>query len=340
MKKSEFYFDLPEELIAQDPVSPRDSSKLMVLNRKNKTIEHHFFYELPGILPKDSVLVINNTKVYAARLYVSIDKSAGELLVLKQVSENIWRCMVKPGKKFIVDKIFSVDGRKESIKAHVIKINEDGTRNIKFDISNDLLKWMENNGYPPFPPYIKDTHASFEDYQTMYAKTTGSIAAPTAGLHFTDRVFNELDKKNIDIIPLTLHVGRGTFLPVKSEEIEDHIMHSEWYEISEESANKLNEAKKENKKIIAVGTTSVRTLESNFKDNKFHPEITETNIFIYPGYTYKAVDGIITNFHLPESTLIMLISAFAEKEFIFNAYHEAIKNKYRFYSFGDSMVIL
>lgn len=340
MKKSEFYFDLPEDLIAQNPVSPRDTSKLMVLNRENKTIEHRFFYELSELLPANSVLVINNTKVYAARLYVTIDDKKGELLVLKQRSENIWKCMVKPGKKFKIGKTFTVEGKKENINATIQKINEDGTRDIKFNLQLSLLDWVKDNGYPPFPPYIKNTKASFEDYQTTYAKNTGSIAAPTAGLHFTERVFDKLKEKNIEIIPLTLHVGRGTFLPVKTDNIEDHKMHSEWYEIGKESAEKLNAAKKENKKIITVGTTSVRTLESNFKNGSFHPEITETDIFIYPGYTYKAVDGIITNFHLPESTLIMLISAFAEKEFIFDAYRQAIKSKYRFYSFGDSMMII
>jgi len=340
IKKSDFYFDLPENLIAQNPVSPRDTSKLMVLNKENKTIAHHFFYELPKLLPQDCVLVVNNTKVYPARLYVEIDNKEGELLVLKEKTENVWECMVKPGKKFITDKIFTVKGKKENITAVIKKINNDGTRTIKFNLNENLSDWIEENGYPPFPPYIKNTQAAFVDYQTTYAKETGSIAAPTAGLHFTENVFNELAKKNIEIIPITLHVGRGTFLPVKTDNIEDHTMHSEWYEITIQSAKMLNEAKKKNKKIIAVGTTSVRTLESNFKDKLFHAKMDETDIFIYPGYAYKAVDGIITNFHLPESTLIMLISAFAEKEFIFKAYREAIKNNYRFYSFGDAMIIL
>jgi len=340
IKKSDFYFDLPENLIAQNPVSPRDTSKLMVLNKENKTIEHHFFYELPNLLPRDCVLVVNNTKVYPARLYVEIDDKEGELLVLKEKTENVWECMVKPGKKFTIDKKFTIKGRKENATAVIKKINSDGTREIKFDLDKNLSDWIEENGYPPFPPYIKNTHAAFVDYQTTYAKETGSIAAPTAGLHFTERVFNELAEKNIQTIHLTLHVGRGTFLPVKAENIEDHTMHSEWYEITPESSKMLNEAKEKNKKIIAVGTTSVRTLESNFKDGLFHAKTDETDIFIYPGYTYKVVDGIVTNFHLPESTLIMLVSAFAEKEFVFKAYHEAIKNNYRFYSFGDAMLIL
>jgi S-adenosylmethionine:tRNA ribosyltransferase-isomerase len=340
MKKSDFSFDLPEDLIAQNPVSPRDSSKLMVLNRNNETIEHHSFFELPELLPEDCVLVVNNTKVYAARLYVEIDKKEGELLVLKQRTDNIWKCMVKPGKKFEVGKSFLVNGKKENINASVKEINEDGTREIEFDLKSSLLDWVEDNGYPPFPPYIKHTKASFGDYQTTYAKTTGSIAAPTAGLHFTSNVFDHLKEKNIDIIPLTLHVGRGTFLPVKTENIENHEMHSEWYEVSKEAAGKLNTARKEGKKIIAVGTTSVRTLESNFQDNAFHEQTTETDIFIYPGYNFRAIDGIITNFHLPESTLIMLISAFANREFVLEAYKKAISSKYRFYSFGDSMIII
>ena len=340
MKKSDFYFDLPESLIAQNPVYPRDTSKLMVLNRNNKIIKHHSFYELPSLLPEKCVLVINNTKVYAARLYLKIDDKKGELLVLKHISGNIWKCMVKPGKKFTIGKSFIIEGKKENTKAAVKKINQDGTRNIYFELKKSLIDWVEENGYPPFPPYIKHTNASFEDYQTTYAKSTGSIAAPTAGLHFTERVFDDLRKKNIDIVELTLHVGRGTFLPVKTENIEDHEMHSEWYQISRSAAKQLNLAKEEGKKIIAVGTTSVRTLESNVQNGKFYPEAKETDIFIYPGYKYKAIDGIITNFHLPESTLIMLISAFAGKEFIFKAYREAINRKYRFYSFGDSMMIL
>jgi len=340
MKRKEFHFDLPENLIAQNPVSPRDSSKLMILDKLTKTIKHHFFYELPELLPANSVLVLNDTKVYAGRLYVRINDKKGELLVLKKRSNDTWQCMVKPGKKFSVDKDFIIEGKKEELNATVQKINKDGTREIKFNLNTSLFDWVENNGYPPFPPYIKHTNASFTDYQTTYAKNTGSIAAPTAGLHFTKKIFNNLNKKNIDIISLTLHVGRGTFLPVKTENIEDHEMHSEWYTISNENAEKLNTARRNGKKIIAVGTTSVRTLESNFKNGLFHPETTQTDIFIYPGYQYKAINGIITNFHLPESTLIMLISAFAGKEFIFQAYNEAIKNKYRFYSFGDSMMIL
>jgi len=340
MKKSYFYFDLPEDLIAQNPVSPRDTSKLMVLSRAEKSIKHNYFFELSELLPKDCILVLNDTKVYAARLYVEVEGKPAEILVLKKMSENTWQCMVKPGKKFSDGTVFKIKGRREDAEAKVKKINEDGTRDIEFDVSRNLMDWFEENGYPPFPHYIKNTKASSEDYQTTYAKETGSVAAPTAGLHFTDRIFDGLAEKGIETVHVTLHVGRGTFLPVKSENIEDHTMHSEWYKITPESAEKLNKGKKNGKKIIAVGTTSVRTLESNFKNGLFHPGAEETEIFIYPGYTYKAVDGIVTNFHLPESTLIMLISAFAERDFIFKAYHEAIKNNYRFFSFGDAMLIL
>ena len=339
MKKKDFYFDLPEELIAQNPVSPRDSSRLMVLNRAEETILHNHFFDLPSLLPKDSVLVINNTKVIAARLYVVIKSKKGELLLLKEQQTNVWRCMVKPGKKFTCGTSFRVKGKKTSIAGKVGKIYPDGTRDITFDVQQKFSQWLSENGYAPYPPYIKNTKASFEDYQTTYAKQEGSVAAPTAGLHFTDSVFDALRKRNISIVPLTLHVGRGTFLPVKSDDIKDHVMHKEWYELTQESADLLNKAKQENRSIIAVGTTSVRTLESNIDHGTFIPKTEETGTFIYPGYNYKAVDGIITNFHLPESTLIMLISAFAGKEFIFKAYREAIKKKYRFYSFGDAMFI-
>ncbi|MBD3156904.1 tRNA preQ1(34) S-adenosylmethionine ribosyltransferase-isomerase QueA [Candidatus Peregrinibacteria bacterium] len=339
MKKSDFYFDLPEELIAQNPISPRDRSRLMVLDRTEKTIRHHHFFELPSLLPENSVLVINTTKVIAARLYVVIDNKEGELLLLKKKKPHVWKCMVKPGKKFTRNTSFRVKGRQTSITGCVEKIHPDGTRDINFDMKGNFSQWLSENGYAPYPPYIKDTSASFEDYQTTYAKDEGSVAAPTAGLHFTDRVFEALKKRNIDIIPITLHVGRGTFLPVKSEYIQDHVMHKEWYELSQESAALLNKAKRENRSIIAVGTTSVRTLESNINKSTFTAKTEETDIFIYPGYTYKAVDGIITNFHLPESTLIMLISAFAGRDFILNAYRDAVNKKYRFYSFGDAMLI-
>lgn len=340
MQTKDFDYNLPEELIATNPVSPRDSSKLMVLDRKTKTISHRIFNELPEILSNEYIMVFNDTKVYAARLYVEIDGKEGEILLLNRYSENIWECMVKPGKKFSIGTQFIVKGKLENINAKVLEIFEDGTRKIEFFDVKSLSIWIEDNGYPPFPPYIKNTNASFDDYQTIYSKDSGSIAAPTAGLHFTPEVFTNIDKKEIPREFVTLHVGRGTFLPVKADNIQDHKMHSEWYNLSSKTADNLNEAKSDNKKLLAVGTTSVRTLESNFKNGKFHAESEDTDIFIYPGYSFKAVDAILTNFHLPKSTLLMLISAFADREFILKAYEEAISYNYRFYSFGDSMLII
>ena len=340
MQTKDFDYNLPENLIANNPVSPRDSSKLMVLDRNEQSITHRIFNELPQILNDDYVMVFNDTKVYAARLYVEIGNNEGEILLLKRYQENVWKCMVKPGKKFIKNFEFKVKGKIETINAKVVEIFDDGTRKIEFFGINSLSIWIENNGYPPFPPYIKNSQASFDDYQTIYSKDSGSIAAPTAGLHFTDNVFKDLNDKGVGKCFVTLHVGRGTFLPVKTNIIEDHKMHSEWYSISKETAEFLNEAKDKGKKILAVGTTSVRTLESNYRDGKFHSESKETDIFIYPGYKFKAVDAILTNFHLPQSTLLMLISAFAGRDFVFKAYEEAIAQEYRFYSFGDSMLIL
>lgn len=340
MQTKDFDYHLPKELIASNPVSPRDSSKLMVINRKTKSIEHHIFNELPNLLNNDYVMVFNDTKVIAARLYVEINKREGEILLLKKFEKNIWECMVKPGKKFTNGTEFEVKGKKETINAKVLDTFQDGTRKIQFNDINSLSVWIEENGYPPFPPYIKNSNANFNDYQTIYSKDSGSIAAPTAGLHFTDNVFANLKKQGVEKTFVTLHVGRGTFLPVTTDNIKDHKMHNEWYSISKNTAEFLNNAKSNKKKILAVGTTSVRTLESNFKNKKFHSESKETDIFIYPGYKFKAVDAILTNFHLPQSTLLMLISAFADKEFILKAYKEAINKKYRFYSFGDSMLII
>lgn len=340
MFTKDFSYNLPKELIASVPVNPRDTSRLMLLNRKLKKIEHRFFNEFPDLLTSDYVMVFNKTRVFPARLKAQIDEKDAEILLLKNTEKNKWQCMVKPGKKFTENKEIQILGKKESIKAKVIFIYEDGTREIEFHVNGNFEEWVEENGNAPLPPYIKNSPAGMNEYQTVYAEETGSIAAPTAGLHFTDEVFKKLKSKNIETTFVTLHVGRGTFLPVKSEKIEDHVMHSEWYEMTSETADFLNNARNKGKKILAVGTTSVRVLESNFKNGSFHPKKTETDIFIYPGYEFQAIDALLTNFHLPESTLIMLISAFAEKEFIFKAYEEAIREKYRFYSFGDAMLIL
>lgn len=342
MFTKDFFFELPPENIANKPASPRDSSKLMVLNREASNVSHRIFNELSDILSDEYVLVLNKTRVFPARLKAIVDKKDCELLLLTHKNENKWKCMVKPGKKFKIGTIFQIDGKCEKLDAKVLEVFEDGTRLINFLVKDgvDLAQWIEDNGYPPFPPYIKNAQAEMKDYQTVYAKNTGSIAAPTAGLHFTDSVFTKLEQRKIEKHFVTLHVGRGTFLPVKTEEITDHVMHSEWYEMTTETARALNEARNAGKKILAVGTTSVRVLESNFRDGKFHAEKNDTEIFIYPGYKFKTVDALLTNFHLPESTLLMLISAFAGKDFVMNAYEKAVKNNYRFYSFGDSMLII
>ncbi|MBN1494267.1 tRNA preQ1(34) S-adenosylmethionine ribosyltransferase-isomerase QueA [Candidatus Peregrinibacteria bacterium] len=339
MRTKEFSFNLPKELIADNPVVPRDNSRLMVLRRNTKQIEHRIFKDLPDIIDDNYVVVLNKTRVFPAKFKIIINERHCEILLIKQIIGNKWQCMVKPGRYFKIGKELIVKGKIDTVKAVIDSINIDGTRNIKFEINDDIFNWAEHNGYPPFPPYIKNSSATSYDYQTLYAHDNGSIAAPTAGLHFTDNVFKTLEKKGIQKHFVTLHIGRGTFLPVKSEHLEDHKMHKEWYEITKETADALNEAKKKGKKILAVGTTSVRTLESNFLNN-FSPETNDTDIFIYPGYKFKAVDALLTNFHLPESTLIMLVSAFAGKNFIFDAYMEAIRLKYRFYSFGDAMLIL
>jgi S-adenosylmethionine:tRNA ribosyltransferase-isomerase len=342
MFTKDFFFELPPENIANKPASPRDSSKMMVLDREALNVSHKIFNEFPDILSDEYVIVLNKTRVFPARLKAIVGKKGCELLLLTLENENKWKCMVKPGKKFKIGTVFQIDGKCEKLDAKVLEIFEDGTRLIDFLVKDgiDLAQWIENNGHPPFPPYIKNAQAEMKDYQTVYAKNTGSIAAPTAGLHFTDDVFVNLEQKGIQKHFVTLHVGRGTFLPVKTEEITDHVMHSEWYEMTEETAKALNKARSAGKKILAVGTTSVRVLESNFHDGGFHAEKNNTEIFIYPGYEFKAVDALLTNFHLPESTLLMLVSAFAEKEFVMNAYAEAVKNNYRFYSFGDSMLIV
>lgn len=342
MFTKDFFFELPPENIANKPASPRDSSKMMVLDQTVLNVNHRIFNELPDILSDEYVIVLNKTRVFPARLKAIVDNKECELLLLTRENENKWKCMVKPGKKFKIGTIFQIDGKCEKLDAKVLEIFEDGTRLIDFVIQDgvDLAQWIEDNGYPPFPPYIKNAQAEMKDYQTVYAKNTGSIAAPTAGLHFTDDVFAKLEQRGIQKHFVTLHVGRGTFLPVKTEEITNHVMHSEWYEMTEETAKALNKARNTGKKILAVGTTSVRVLESNFRNGGFHAEKNDTEIFIYPGYKFKAIDALLTNFHLPESTLLMLVSAFAGKDFVMNAYTEAVKNNYRFYSFGDSMLII
>ena len=356
-----FGYKLPEELIAQNPVYPRDGCRLMVLDRNGGSIYHGIFNQLPKILKKGDVLVLNKSKVIPARILVDFGGKEIEILISRKLNDTDWQAMVRPGKLFKVG--FEVNINK-NLSAKVMRVEEDGQRTLRFStnraeqsdalaplrrcasasrassIGKEIDKALDEAGQPPYPPYIKDTEADFDDYQTVFAKDKGSIAAPTAGIHFTDRILNVLEQKGVRVEFLTLHVGLGTFLPIKSKRIEDHRMHNEVYELSNGAATALNLAKDEGRRVIAVGTTSVRVLESSFSNGRFYAGRGETDIFIYPGYEWKCVDGLITNFHLPKSTLILLASSFAGKDFIFKAYEEAIKLKYRFYSFGDAMLIL
>lgn len=322
MLVSDFDYNLPLELIANEPVSPRDHSKLMILH--GNSLEHRHFYDLPSYLNKGDVLVLNESKVIPARIRFN----GREILLLKELDDGVWEAMVRPGCVF-------KKGVRVEINAQLsCKVLEEGfTRILEFD--GDLN--LDKLGEAPFPPYIKNSKATFDQYQTVYAKNAGSVAAPTAGLHFTEELINKLRLNGVGVEFLTLHVGLSTFQPVKVDSVEDHEMHSEWYSLSEGVAERLNESRG---RIVAVGTTSVRVLESCFRDGRLRASTGETSIFIYPGYDFKVIDGIITNFHLPKSTLLMLVSALVGREYIMEAYKEAIKEKYRFYSFGDAMFIL
>ena len=336
MKTSDFNYHLPQELIAQNPLKNRDKARLMVLHRDTKTIEHRYIHELPKILNSDYVLVMNETQVFPARLKGEINKKEIEILLHRELSENTWECLVKPGKRFKKDSQVTFDG----LTATVININEDGSRILEFNKKGmALAKHIDQIGETPLPPYIKHSSSAPEQYQTIYAKNRGSVAAPTAGLHFTPSLLKKLDQKGIDQHFVTLHVGRGTFEPVKAEHIHDHQMHHEWFDLSSETAQKLNQAKASGKKIIAVGTTSSRTLESCAQNGHLTAKTESTDLFITPGYKFQFIDGLLTNFHLPQSTLLMLVSALAGQEFIKRAYLEAIAQKYRFFSFGDAMLI-
>ncbi|HAG04118.1 MAG TPA: tRNA preQ1(34) S-adenosylmethionine ribosyltransferase-isomerase QueA [Lachnospiraceae bacterium] len=340
MLKSDFYFDLPEELIAQTPIKDRSSSRLMVLDRKSGKIEHKHFWDITDYLNKGDCLVINETKVLPARLIGAREDTGTrvEILLLKRLTDNKWETLVYPGKKARPGKVI-VFGDGE-LKAEVKDIVEDGNRIVEFSYKGIFEEILDKLGQMPLPPYIKEKLEDKDRYQTVYAKNTGSAAAPTAGLHFTKELLEKIEQKGIDIARLTLHVGLGTFRPVKEENVLEHKMHSEYYMIDEENANKINNARKKGGRIIAVGTTSTRTLESVAQDNGYIPAKSgQTDIFIYPGYKFKAIDGLITNFHLPESTLIMLVSAFSTRENVLAAYKEAVEEKYRFFSFGDAMYI-
>ncbi len=333
-------FDLDESLIAQTPSEIRDHSRLMVLNKTTKTIEHHHFYDIVDFLNPGDVIVRNNSKVIPARLIGTKEETGAhvEVLLLKDKGNDIWECLVGNAKVVKIDTIVSFgDG---SLKAKCVEIREEGIRMMQLIYQGILFEILDKLGKMPLPPYIHQQCEDNSRYQTVYAKVAGSAAAPTAGFHFTKELFAKAEKKGVIILDVTLHIGLGTFRPVKVDNILEHHMHSEYYEMSKETAEELNKAKKENRRIIALGTTSVRTLESVMsKYGEFKECSGNTNIFIYPGYEFKAIDALITNFHLPKSTLIMLVSAFAGKDFVMRAYNEATKNRYRFFSFGDSMFI-
>lgn len=340
MKTSDFYYELPKELIAQTPVEPRDSSRLMVLNKETGEIEHRHFYDILDYLNEGDLLVCNDSRVLPARIFGVKETGARvEFLLLKQISGNRWETLCKPGKKARegAEFIFG-DG---IMKAKIAGVTEDGNRIVDFDCNESFFAALDKIGQMPLPPYITEELKDRERYQTIYSHELGSAAAPTAGLHFTEELMEKLRAKGVNIAYVTLHVGLGTFRPVKVDDVTKHKMHSEHYEIPEETARLINQTKQNGKRVIAVGTTSCRTLESVAS---FYGEIKPcdgfTDIFIYPGYEFKVLDGLITNFHLPESTLIMLVSAFAGYDNIMNAYKTAVEEKYRFFSFGDCMCIL
>lgn len=340
MKKSDFYYDLPEELIAQTPLEKRDTSRLMVLDKKTGQVQHKHFYDIIDYLQAGDCLVINDTKVIPARLYGQKTGTGGavEVLLLKDLGEGRWECIVYPGRRLKEGaNITFGDGR---LTATIDKVLETGNRIISFHYEGIFLEILEELGEMPLPHYIKEHLSDPDRYQTVYCREPGSAAAPTAGLHFTPELMERIREKGVVFAPVTLHVGLGTFRPVKEEEITDHVMHSEQYFITPQSAEIINQARQSGHRVIAVGTTSCRTLETVTDENHVtHPGEGNTDIFIYPGYTFKGLDALITNFHLPESTLVMLVSALAGRENILNAYRQAVEEKYRFFSFGDAMFI-
>jgi S-adenosylmethionine:tRNA ribosyltransferase-isomerase len=340
LQLKDFDFDLPEGLIAQHPAEKRDECRLMVLNKDKGEIEHKVFKDIIDYLNPGDCLVLNDTRVIPARLIGAKEGSGGkiELLLLKRIDKDTWETLVKPGKKAKVGARFEFgDG---ILKAEVKEVAEEGNRIIKFEYKGIFEEILDELGQMPLPPYITEKLKDKEQYQTVYSKNEGSAAAPTAGLHFTNELLDKIRKKGIKTVFLTLHVGLGTFRPVKVENIEQHHMHSEFYILSKESADTINDTKEKGGRVISVGTTSTRTLETIGDEKGRVKESTGwTDIFIYPGYKYRVVDGLITNFHLPESTLIMLVSALSSREIVMNAYERAVKEKYRFFSFGDAMFI-
>ncbi|WP_454053453.1 tRNA preQ1(34) S-adenosylmethionine ribosyltransferase-isomerase QueA [Clostridium sp. Marseille-Q7071] len=340
MKVKDFYFDLPQELIAQVPLEKRDESKLMVVNKINGEIEHKKFKDIIDYFEEGDTLVLNDTRVLPARLH-GIKEETGakmEFLLLRRLEKDIWETLVKPGKRAKLGSRF-IFGNGE-LKAEIIEVLENGNRKVHFEYQGIFEEVLDMLGEMPLPPYITEKLEDRERYQTVYSKEVGSAAAPTAGLHFTEELLEQIKSKGIKVVFITLHVGLGTFRPVKAENIEEHEMHSEYYYLSKETADIINATKEAEKRVIAVGTTSNRTLESVSDENGRVKEASGyTNIFIYPGYKFKIVDALITNFHLPESTLIMLISAFSNRDIVMNAYKIAVENKYRFFSFGDAMFL-
>lgn len=341
MKTSDFFYELPQELIAQTPVYPRDSSRLMILNKKNGSVEHKIFHDLIDYLNPNDCLILNDTRVIPARIY-GVKKGTGavvEFLLLKQNENNVWECLCKPGKRAKIGTEF-VFGE-GLVDCEVVDVTEDGNRKIKFNCdSKEIYTILDKIGKMPLPPYITEELKDGERYQTVYSKELGSAAAPTAGLHFTTEMLEQIKEKGVKIGYVTLHVGLGTFRPVKVDDVTNHKMHSEHYHISQETADLINETKKNGGRVISVGTTSTRTLESvATKNGCICEDEDDTSIFIYPGYKFKCIDALVTNFHLPESTLIMLISAFAGYDNVMNAYKIAVQEKYRFFSFGDAMFI-
>lgn len=341
LKKSDFYFDLPQELIAQDPLEDRSASRLLVLNRKTGAVEHHTFKEIMNYVRSGDCLVLNNTKVIPARLMgVKEDTGAAiEVLLLKRRDNDVWETLVKPGKKARLGaKIVFGDG---CLRAEVLDVEEEGNRLIRFDYEGIFEEVLDRLGEMPLPPYITHKLQDKNRYQTVYAKYEGSAAAPTAGLHFTEELLAQIEEMGVNIAYVTLHVGLGTFRPVKADNILEHHMHSEHYEVTPETAELINRTKESGGRVICVGTTSCRTVESAADENgRVQPGCGDTEIFIYPGYRFKVLDCLITNFHLPESTLVMLVSALAGRENVLAAYREAVEERYRFFSFGDAMLVI
>lgn len=340
MKTSDFFYELPQELIAQTPVEPRDSSRLLVLNKYDGSTEHRIFKDLTDYLNPGDCLILNDTRVIPARIYGVKNETGAvvEFLLLNQVENNVWECLCKPGKRAKTGTQFSFgDG---ILNCTVTDVKDDGNRIIKFDCTTNIYAILDKIGQMPLPPYITEKLENQERYQTVYSRELGSAAAPTAGLHFTEEMLEKIKAMGVNIGYVTLHVGLGTFRPVKVDDVTKHKMHSEHYHIPKETADLINDTKAQGKRIISVGTTSCRTLESSAtKNGCICEDEDDTSIFIYPGYKFKCIDALVTNFHLPESTLIMLVSAFAGYDNVMNAYKEAVEKKYRFFSFGDAMFI-